>query len=144
MNCWPEPFQTIDRQVTAAPVAAMMNNGWRMQNTVSDQLFDPETQQLTRAGELKVYWILTQNPTHRRTVFVLRAETERASETRLASVEEVVSRYTPQNAAPDVMLTGTVPQGGSGQYYDRIQRGYEQSTPEPRLPRMQTTGSNGN
>ena len=34
-----------------------------------------ETQELTRAGEMKVQWILTQMPARRRTVFVLRGGT---------------------------------------------------------------------
>ncbi len=142
MNCWPEPFQAVDRQVTAAPVVAMMNNGWRMQNTITDQLFDLETQELTSAGELKLRYILTQHPSHRRTVYVLRGDNPQATAARLASVEQMVGGLAGDNARPDVMLTNFAPEGGSGRYYDRVLKGYESTTPSPRLPQMTSEGGN--
>ncbi len=135
MNAYPQPFNEMDRRATALPIAIMTNNGWRMQNTVGHELFHPETQQLTRAGELKVHWIMTQAPEPRRTVYVLRGNNSSATSVRMQSVERAVANMTMANTqSPDVVLTGQPPRGGSGEYYDRIRRGYEASTPSPRLP----------
>ncbi len=144
-NAWPKPFDEIDRHATRMPIAAMVRAGWQMQNTLGDDLFDRETQQLTRAGKHKVRWIMTQTPPQRRTVFVLQGETEQATQERLVSVRNTVrSLYGVQgDAESSVVVIGTPPRNGAGGYLDRVRRSYEASTPAPRLPKMkEDSGSN--
>ena len=88
-NAWPEPFEQVDGR-RQSPINIMVDRGWQLQNTIPDELFHAETQELTRAGELKVKWILTQMPARRRTIFVLRGKTPEITETRLKSVEKAV------------------------------------------------------
>lgn len=132
-NAWPEPFQTADRAAAREPFAIMVNNGWRMQNTIGTFLFD-DTHQLNRAGEMKLKWIVTQAPQHRRAVFVLQADSPQETAARVESVQRAISRIVPDGALPPVMLTDTEPDGGSGQYFDAINRALESSMPAPRLP----------
>ncbi len=142
-NAWPLPFTELDKQMTRVPFAAMSRNGWQMQNTLGDELFDRETQQLTRAGKLKVQWILTQTPQQRRTVYVLQGNSDRATQERLASVKQAIRNMygLETNAESSVALIGTPPRNGSGDYLDRVRRSYEASTPAPRLPKMDDGGS---
>ena len=72
---WPAPFQQADRESVNLPFALMVANGWRRQNLMSDYLFNENSPQLTKAGELKLRYILTQMPPNRRTVFVQRGMT---------------------------------------------------------------------
>ena len=65
-NSWPEPFLSMDRMATRAPFCIQTDNGWKMQNTIGNFLFDAETQRVNQAGDLLVKWILTQAPAHRR------------------------------------------------------------------------------
>ena len=41
-------------QLTAKPLIAMTDAGWRLQNTLSDHLFDVQDQKLTPAGKIKM------------------------------------------------------------------------------------------
>ncbi len=144
MNCWPEPFSHADRDLVRQPLIAMTDNGWRMENTLSDHLFDVEKHTLTQAGALKVRWIVTQAPSHRRTVFVLRGATPDATLARVESVQASITQLAPQGARPEVLLTDVIPVGGSGDYFDAVDRALKDSIPAPRLPEAsgQTGGGN--
>jgi len=134
MNSWPEPFVHADRDLIRQPLVAMTDNGWRNQNTLSDHLFDVEKNSLTQAGALKVRWIVTQAPRHRRTVFVLRGATPDATLARVDAVQEAITRLVPQGNRPEVLLTDVIPAGGSGDYFDAVDRALKDSIPSPRLP----------
>jgi hypothetical protein len=143
MKCWPEPFLHADREAVRPPIRAMANNGWRSQNTLGDHFFEPETQQLTRAGVLKVRWIVTETPLSRRTVFVLKGESQEATSTRLDSVQQAVARIVTEGPMPPVLLTDVAPRGGPGEYFDQVDRAYKSSMPPPRLSPSQGGSTSG-
>ena len=130
----------VDRQAVYTPISIMVDKGWQLQNTIPNELFNPETQELTLAGELKVQWILTQMPTRRRMVFVLKGKTADITETRLKSVEKAAVDVVGEAGSGMIAITGQVPRGGSGAYYERVNAGFEQTTPPPRLPEMESSG----
>ena len=138
-NAWYEPFNLVDRESVRAPIAIMVDKGWQLQNTIPDELFNSETQELTRAGELKVQWILTQMPARRRAVFVLRGSTPDITATRVKSVEKAAAGVV-GGASTLITVTDVIPRDGSASYYERINISYESSIPPPRLPAMQETG----
>lgn len=142
-NAWPEPFNLVDQQAVRAPIAVMVDRGWQLQNTIPDELFDAETQELTRAGELKVQWILTQMPVRRRTVFVLRGNTPEITELRVKSVEKMAAGV---NGGATTMITVTdiIPRNGSASYSERVNTSFETSAPPPRLPAMEDGGGESN
>jgi hypothetical protein len=142
MKCWPEPFVRADRQAVRAPFEVMANNGWRSQTTMGDCFFDQETQQLTKSGELKLRWIVTEAPVDRRTVFVLRGHSPEATSIRVDSVQQAVVRILPEGPLPPVLITDTAPRGGSGDYLDHIDRTYRSSLPAPHLPAAPGEGEN--
>jgi hypothetical protein len=133
-NAWPEPFQSADRAAAREPFCIMVNNGWKMQNTIGTFLFNAETNELNSAGEAKVKWVVTQAPIHRRAVFVLVGDTPQDTKARLESVQRYISRIMPEGNLPPVMLTNTEPDGASGEYFDAVNRAMMQSIPAPRLP----------
>jgi len=137
MNAWPEPFQFADREVTISPLIDMTNAGWRMQNTLSDHFFDAQTQELTSAGQLKLKWIATQTPLHRRTIHVLRSYEPGATNLRVQSVERHLDKFAAEGNRPDVVLTDKIPAGGSGEYFQNIDQQLKSSVPPPRLPQAQ-------
>ncbi len=134
MNAWPEPFQFADREVTSSPLLDMTNAGWRLQNTLSDHFFVVQTQELTKAGQLKLRWIATQTPLHRRTVHVLRSFEPGATDLRVQAVERYLDELMATGTRPNVVLTSKVPAGGSGEYFENIDRQLKSSVPPPRLP----------
>ena len=104
-NYWPEPFVTGDRLAVREPFAIQANNGWRLQNTIGDGYFEPETQELNLAGQMKVKWVVTQSPSSRRTVFVMAAPNDEATMVRVDSVQRAISRHVPKGELPEVLLT---------------------------------------
>jgi hypothetical protein len=132
-NSYPEPFISADRAAAREPFCIMIDNGWKMQNTIGTFLFDRETQRLNQAGELLVKWIVTQAPHHRRAVFVLKADTAEATTSRVESVQRAVAKYASGPVCP-VLLTDTEPDGWSAAYSDSITQQFNSSIPAPRLP----------
>jgi hypothetical protein len=143
MNAWPEPFLTTDRQLERAPFCVMVNKGWQLQNTISDFHFNPETQELTRSGELKLQGILNDSPPPRRTtIFVLRGRTDDVTTARIASVQQAMSRISPQGPLPDVVQSGITPRSWPADYVDDINNKMIKSRPAPVLPASAGGGSN--
>jgi hypothetical protein len=139
-NAWAEPFDSVDRQAVKVPIATMVDRGWQLQNTIPDELFNAETQELTRAGELKVKWIVTQMPAHRRAVFVLRGGTSEITSTRVKSAEKAAAEALGDTSSL-IGVSDIVPRGGSAGYYERVSTGFETSSPPPVLPAMEQTGN---
>ncbi len=142
-NAWPEPFQSADRALTREFWHIQVNNGWRLQNTVGNLFFEEGSNDLTRAGDLKIRQIVTQNPSHRRTVFVLMSDTQAITSKRVEAVQRAVSKYVPEGPLPQILLTDVDVDGGSGEYFDRIDNAYRQSIPAPRLGDSSSGSSGG-
>src|SRR3954466_5475644 len=84
---WPWPYTCPDRISVRDPFNMMIDAGWRRQNLLGPHHFNPDTNQLTTAGELRVQWIMTQAPPDRRNMFVERGlgpnvNTQRAASSR--------------------------------------------------------------
>lgn len=141
-KCWPAPFLVPDRIAGRAPFAVMINNGWRLQNTLSDDHFDSNTGMLNEAGELKVRDILTYSPPEHRTVFVLQARDEEATTARNRSVSEFVSHIPVVSSVPLVAQTSIRPRTAPAEYVNTIGTKFQETIPDPRLPAM-TSGMGG-
>ena len=134
VNVWPEPFALQDRELVRDPFRIMADNGWKLQNTFGDHLFEPETHELTYAGQMKLRWIFTQLPPHRRQIFVVEGDAQPATATRVASVYKNMAKIAPEAASCPVQTTKIKPPGGDGSYLDSLDQTYRSSMPLPRLP----------
>lgn len=140
MNAWPDPFSGVDRQATKAPFEIMKDQGWRVEHTLVDALFTVEGE-LTYAGKLKVKNIITQAPVHRRSIWVLRADTPELTEKRLAAVERHVAETAVDGTVAPVMITDRAPRLGTGDYLHQVSRKQREFIPPPVLPEQEgTTG----
>jgi nitrogen fixation protein len=142
-NYWPEPFATTDRLAVREPFAVQMNNGWRLQNTIGDGYFEPDTQELNLAGQMKVRSVVQNSPVGRRTVFVLAGPSDEFTMIRVDSVQRAIARHIPRGDLPEVLLTDRDITGGSGEYYDAVDRALKSSVPAPRLPPPANAGGAG-
>jgi hypothetical protein len=140
---WPQPFTELDRSSVRSAFAANIEHGYRKQNTLVDQLFDPETQQLNTAGESYVRMIVTRSQVSRREIYVVRGPSEEATLARIDSVQQYVAKLAPRGAMPSVTISDRVPALMSGSINDQIRRQYDSSTPAPRLPPPPSTGGGG-
>lgn len=135
---WPYPYVCPDREWVAAPFETMTYNGWRQQNLLGAHHFDEETNHLTRAGELKVRWILTQAPEQRRQVFVERAVDPAVTEQRLASAREYSAIAGQPGQVASVSDTHVVSPGRPAASVDLVNQSYRENMLPAVLPALTT------
>jgi hypothetical protein len=133
-NAWPEAFIPVDRAAARAPFGGCVAAGWRVQNTLDDYHFEPDTGKLLEAGTIKVRKIMTEAPIGYRTVFVLRANTAAETASRITATQEAAVRYALPGDHPMVGETYIQPRGMPAYYIVDIDRSFRESTPEPRIP----------
>lgn len=139
-QCWPQPFVAPDRAAIRAPFVIQVANGWRRQNMLGEFHFETGTGQLTEAGRLKVRWILTVCPEQHRLIYVHTAERNEETSARIAAVQQLASQISPDNVPP-ITPTSISDEGWPADQVDLIERKFQASTPQPRLP--STGGSAG-
>lgn len=138
MNAYPEPFNYTDREATRTPFRIMVAKGWQLQNTLGAHYFNSDTQQLNRAGQLKVHWVVNEAPEQFRTVYVMRGEDTETTSIRVDAVQQAIARFVPNGALPAVVETGTELRGFPGEYVDDTYRKAFSSLPAPVLPAAQS------
>ncbi|NOY42018.1 MAG: hypothetical protein GXP26_09295 [Planctomycetes bacterium] len=131
---WPAQYIPPARRSVLSAYDSMINNGWRRQNLLGTYHFDPGTNELTDAGRLKVNWILSQTPPHRRSIFVQRGARESQTATRVASVHSWASNMSPAIGTVDVNDTHIVAEGRSAGAVDNIFVGFRANQRPPVLP----------
>lgn len=141
-NEWPFPFRCADQMAVKQPLAMMVDNGWRRENTLGDEMFDLEKNTLNQAGRIKARWIATQAPVHRRTVWVYQGDTDEATTARVDSVQMELAKIVKNGPMPEVLTTQTPPPGASGDYLDAIDRAIRSSVQPPRLPALPADEAN--
>jgi hypothetical protein len=136
-NCWPEPFPRADREAVRAPFVIMVANGWRRQNTLGDHHFTPETGELNSAGQLRVRAILLEGLPQHRFLSVYRTDRPNETAARVASVQRYAAQTVRDGVMPQIMETDLPAPGWSARWVEQVDRKYEASIPDPRLPKQQ-------
>ncbi len=131
---WPAQYVPTARRSVLSAYDVMVNNGWRRQNLLGTYHFDPDTNELTEAGKLKVNWILTQTPQHRRNIFVQRAVNESQTASRVDSINRWASNMSPGVGPLDINDTHIVAEGHPAATVDHIFVGFQTNQPPPVLP----------
>ena len=140
-NAWPDPFNEIDAMQVVAPFEVMKRNGWRLNNTIGNELFRPGDGALLASGNQKVHWIATQAPEHRREIHVVRGRTEEETQTRVRNVQQTLASFTVRGIAPSVVVTDREPTSSSGAHMTAINRMYLEELPPPKLPSTSAAGT---
>ncbi len=138
---WPYPYICPDRQRAKAPFETMVHNGWRRQNLLGDHHFDPETTKLTKAGELKVRWILTQTPPQHRKIYVERSFDPSVTDERIAAARAFGSNAAIDGTEPLVASTHLMSEGRPAGMVDLVQKSFQSSMRPVVLPTGSTSTS---
>jgi hypothetical protein len=134
---WPEQYLDQDRAAVRAPFAAMVANGWRSQNTISNYHFDDTSGELNDTGKLKVRAILTNAAPQYRSLYVLRADSPEMTGARVRAVQDYSNALMQGEIPPPVMVTNIEPSGISGEQIERTIRGRNDNPIPPILPAVQ-------
>ena len=141
-NAWPDPFNELDAMHVVAPFEVMKNNGWRLNNTIGNNLFREGDVALKAAGNNRVAWIASQAPANRKVVYVLRGRSDKETQQRMASVRETLaSTHNGHNV--QVLVTQREPTYSSGAWATQINRAWLEGLPEPKLPSTSAAGTAG-
>jgi hypothetical protein len=134
VRTWPHPWTEIDTESVREPFCIMTANGWRRQNTLADHHFEQGTSELSKAGMLKVEWILSAAPEQYRTIFVERVSDPETMARRMEAVQTAIGKLCLDGQPPEVQEVIVIHPGSPADYIDTIDRKYRDSIPEPRLP----------
>lgn len=138
---WPWPYQCPDRIAVREPFCLMVNNGWRRQNLLGAHHFNPETNQLTTAGELRVQSIMTQAPIDRRNIFIERTLNIETNTSRVAAVRDYATKVSTDGRMPQVEETYLISEGRPAAVVDATNVKFMQAMPAPVLPAATATNS---
>jgi hypothetical protein len=119
----------------------MINNGWRRENMLGSHHFNPDTNQLNAAGQLRVQWVMTQAPPDRRGIFVERTLDQNSNNQRMTAVQEYATQVAIDGRPPQVTQTHLVTEGRPATVVDFTNTKFQQSMPVPVLPAAQPTAS---
>ena len=111
------------------------------QNMLVDQHFDNSTNKLNAAGKAKVISILTEAPPQHRTIYIHRSINPEVAVLRMDEVNQLAATISPQGGLPAVLETSISPRGWPGERVDIINLRYNASTPDPRLPAVNTSST---
>ena len=133
--CWPQPFNHAARAATYAPFDIMAANGWRRHNLLGDHHFTDDSTRLTRSGELKVQWTLTQAPPERRTIFVQRGQLPEDTQNRIQAARDWATKLPLEDSATvDVQESHLLAEGRPAAAVDSTNTRFLESMPAPVLP----------
>jgi hypothetical protein len=133
-HVWPWPYQCPDRIAVREPFCQMISNGWRRQNLLGQHHFNPGTNELSTAGELRVQWIMTQAPPDRRGIFIERTLDSDVNAKRLAVVRDYAIKVSTDGRMPQVEDTYLVSEGRPAAVVDATNVSFMKSMPAPVLP----------
>lgn len=142
-HAWPDPFTEADAAQVVIPFDVMKANGWRMHNTIGHDLFRDGDGALLASGHKRVHWIATQAPPTRRTVYVLRGDTQAETDARVAAVRQTLTSLPTDAPPPEVMITDVEPAASSGAWATKINREWLEHLTAPRLPQVSASGISG-
>ena len=103
------------------------------QNLLGDHHFSEDTGELTRAGQLKVHWVLSQAPPEHRQIFVTRLPDQKLTNRRLAKVRSYATSIATDGMPPFVSDTHLISEGRPAATVDSINTAFRDSMPTPTL-----------
>lgn len=139
---WPYPYNCQDRMDVQNLFDAQTSSGWALATTLHDYHFDADTQQLTRAGESQLMWVLNSVPAQYRTVYVSQGVTTEMGQMRLAQADKFMRESGCANIPPIVMKY-EIFNGRPANEVDRLRFLELQSIPRPRLFLIGVAGRQG-
>ncbi|MDA0836064.1 MAG: hypothetical protein O2955_21425 [Planctomycetota bacterium] len=138
---WPLPYICEDRAYIKNLSDLQVAGGWVTATTLYDYHFDPVTNELNRAGEIHLRWILENTPAKYRMTFVQNSGDSTFNQHRLESVQAQSVQLMGEGATPPVMLRVTSPLSRPAVEIVNIHRADLETMPPPRITGVTGGGS---
>lgn len=138
---WPTQYVAPARRGYCQAFEQMVANGWRRNNLLGKYDFAPDGAELSEAGRMRVQWILTQAPPHRRTIYVTRGFDAAITAQRIEAVQTLVADLSPTAGPADVQETYLQDDGRPAASVDAVFTGFHAGQPAPVLPAPSGNGT---
>ena len=96
--------------------------------------FNPETNELNRAGESRVSWIMQKASQANKQIFVYEDKTGPTMEQRMSAVRNFTERYYAHMGGVQIAKSNILPNQVQADYIARTMAGYRQEVPQQRIP----------
>lgn len=139
---WPYPYNCQDRSDVHNLLDSQSSAGWVTATTLHDYHFDPDTQQLTDAGQSHVIWVMNSVPAQFRTLYISQGRSAEMGQLRVAQAEKFMQE-TGIASPPPIVPKYEVFDGRPANEVDRLRTLELQSIPRPRLFLIGVSGRQG-
>jgi hypothetical protein len=133
-SAWPLPFSCWDREHYYAIFNQQYAIGNQVAHTLTSEYFHPESNELNRAGELRVAWIMQNAPQADKQIFLYEDETGPTMDQRIASVREFTDRYYAHLGNAAIVKSQLLPHQIPATFQATYLRQYSQGQPDPVIP----------
>lgn len=133
-SAWPQPFSCWDREHYHAIFNQQFATGNQVAHTLTAEYFDPETNKLNRAGEMKVAWIMQNAPRNDKQIYVHQDGTAPTAERRMASIRAFTGRYYAHLGNATVATSQIRPNQIPAYFQREYLRAYTEEQPAPIIP----------
>ena len=137
---WPLPYVCQDRAAVYAMIDMQTALGWQEETTLYDRHFDPQTNLLTRTGELLLKRIIHVVPPERRAVYVQSTYDTGMDSARMEIVSAAVASMCSENSVP-ISLRECQELSRAASEVQAINAMYNSSIPSPRISSAGSSGS---
>jgi hypothetical protein len=131
---WPLPFSCWDREAYYAVMNQQYATGTQVAHTLTSEYFDANTNELNRAGESRVAWIVQNAPAADKRIFVYQDQSGPAIDQRVASVRNTVDRWYSHLGNVEIATSNLLPNSIPATYQNTIMQAYSESQPQPVIP----------
>ncbi len=139
---WPLPYVCQDRQYFHATMEQQVSLGWREETTLYDRHFESNSQQLNRAGQLHLDYLLHVIPPERRAVFIQSTYDSAMDVMRTEAVHAAIAQSSAADAGINVEVRDCQQLSRPAAEVERINTRYMSTFPAPRLGSV-SSGSGG-
>lgn len=133
-SAWPLPFSCWDRENYFAILDQQFATGVQVAHTLTSEYFDPETNKLNRAGEMRVGWIMQNAPQMNKQIYVYEDQTGPTIAQRVSAVRDFTGRYYGHMGQAAIATSRIAPIRIPATYQAQTNILYDESMPDPIIP----------
>ncbi len=133
-DAWPLPFNCWDREAYYAIMNQQYAYGLQAAHILTSEYFDSNTNELNRAGESRVAWIMQNSTINDKQIFVYEDQSGPVTDQRIASVNNIVNRWYSHLGQVTIAKSQVAPNRIPASYQQVILDQASGSQPAPVIP----------
>ena len=133
-SAWPQPFSCWDRAAYYNMFNQQYAQGLEAAHLLTSRYFDTETNELNRAGEQRVAWIMQMSTKANKKIFLYEDQSSPTLNRRLAAVRDFTDRYYRHLGNVQIAKSQVLPHQIPSAYQAVIAEQYSTGQPAPIIP----------